>query len=99
MRVKTVTIVLFFAAFLLLLRLLYLLYDRPPQDAGQDELSRYAIELLITFAFTAFTFLGAAFASVIWVRRAKEEFLKENRENLRELIEGSLKDHEKSDKE
>ncbi|MFW5697316.1 MAG: hypothetical protein ACOCX1_02005 [Fimbriimonadaceae bacterium] len=93
MRVKHVTGILFAAGFLLLLRLLQLLYDRPPETAPRDVIVDYTRWLLIYFALTSFTFLGAALASVLWARSAKNEFLKANKENLRDLIEGSLKDH------
>jgi hypothetical protein len=99
MRVKHVTIALFVAGFLLLLRLLFLLSDRPPETAARDVVSEYTLWLLVYFALTSFTFLGAAFASVLWARSAKNEFLKANKENLRDLIEGSLKDHERKDKD
>jgi hypothetical protein len=42
-------------------------------------------------------FLSAAFGAVLIMRRNRREFVLEAKQNVRDLIEGSLKDHEKPD--
>lgn len=67
---------------------------RPEGDeATRRALAEWGRMVLIYITFTCFLWL-AAFAGAIGVmRQTKREFLKETRENLNELIEGTLEDY------
>lgn len=69
---------------------------RPPaHDAGRRVLAEHGIRSLIYFGGVSIVWLGAA-ASAWWLARLKlQEFHRLEQENLKSLIEGSLRDHQK----
>lgn len=70
----------------------FLLGARPgPQE--KLELARYGSRLLTYFLLTCSVWIGAAACAIVMVRRTKREFMTTQRENLRELVEGSTSDH------
>lgn len=64
---------------------------------GGDELKQYALRYGWYLLATLFVFVLTCALSLLLLRRQREEFRKEAKENLRELIEGTLKDHERKD--
>ncbi len=79
-----------------ILLILWPLTLRPPAaDADRKILAEHGIRSLLYFGGVCFVWLGAA-ASAIWLARLKlEEFRRMESENLKALIEGSLRDHQK----
>jgi len=65
------------------------------RSATNKELARYAIRVLCYVGATSTSFLLAALFASLAVRQAKREFLEAEKQNLRGLVEGSLRDHEK----
>ncbi len=67
----------------------------PVQGADRKVLAEHGVRSLVYFGGVCFVWLGAA-ASAIWLARLKlEEFKRMEAENLKALIEGSLRDHQK----
>jgi type VI protein secretion system component VasK len=81
----------------LLLALPWLVGPRPPQAAGQQAMVDYGLRVIAYFTVTCLVFLVAAFLAWRLVRAAREEFAKRRVENLRDLVEGALRDHERRD--
>lgn len=79
-----------------ILLILWPLTLRPPApDADRKLLAEHGIRSLVYFGGVCFVWLGAA-ASAIWLARLRlEEFRRLEAENLKALIEGSLRDHQK----
>jgi hypothetical protein len=69
--------------------------DQRPVDGTKLELARFGTSVLLYFGLTCFVWIGAAICSVVLLRRARVEFLGEQGENIKGLIEGTLKDHER----
>ncbi|MBI1755474.1 MAG: hypothetical protein HYR64_00010 [Fimbriimonas ginsengisoli] len=57
----------------------------------------FAIRLTTYVAILLLTFFGVALTAVVALRRARQELREEAKQNLRELIEGTLRDHGKAD--
>lgn len=69
---------------------------RPPAaDAGRQALAQHGIRNLAYFGFVCFVWLGAA-SSAVWLAKLQlKQFKEQEAENLKSLIEGSLRDHQK----
>lgn len=93
MRLKLVTTVLFVLGVAMLLGWPFLMAGRPEEGANRKEIARFGLKMLTYFGFTAATFLATAICALLLVRRAKSEFRQQASENLRGLIEGTLRDH------
>lgn len=93
MRLKILTSTLFIAGILMLLAWPLVMADRPNPDAARKVLAAFGLKMLIYFGATAITFLATAICALLLVRRAKLEFRDQASENLRGLIEGTLRDH------
>jgi hypothetical protein len=93
MRLKVVTSTLLLAGLLLLLAWPFVVSGRPPKEAPPKELAQFGLKLLIYFLVTALTFLATAIAALFLARRAKDEYREQASENLKGLIEGTLRDH------
>lgn len=74
----------------------YVLAQKPP-EADKLELAQYGARVLLFFGLTCFVWIGAATCAVILLRRARVEFIEEQGENIKGLIEGTLHDHERKD--
>lgn len=94
MRLKVVTTVFVIVGLLLLVGWPFFLGERPGEEATQLARAQFATRLLIYFAITCFVWLGAAFCAVLLMRQTRKEFLEEERDNVKELIEGMRKDHQ-----
>lgn len=94
MRLKIATTSFLIAGVLLLLAWPFAIGPKPVQ-ASQKELAEYALRILIYFGITATTFLVTAILALLLVRQARRDFAKEAKENLKGLIEGTLRDHDR----
>ncbi len=97
MRLKVVTTALLVCGVLLLLCWPLILGEKPSPDAPRKELANWGARALTYFLLTSMAFLSAAFGAALIMRRNRQEFLLEAKRNVRDLIEGSLNDHGKSD--
>lgn len=67
----------------------------PAVEAGRQALAQHGIRNLVYFGFVCFVWLGAA-ASAVWLAKLQlKQFKDQESENLKSLIEGSLRDHQK----
>lgn len=96
MRLNVVTTTLLVFGVALLVCWPLVLGGRPPSSAPR-ELANWGARALTYFLLTSMAFLSAAFGAVLIMRRNRLEFLQEAKHNVRDLIEGSLQDHGKSD--
>ena len=72
----------------------FLLGSKPGGD-DQLGLARFGTRVLTHFLVTSAVWIGAATCAIVLARRTKREFLESQKENIRELVEGTLKDHER----
>jgi type VI protein secretion system component VasK len=68
--------------------------ERP--EADRAEMTRYGMRLLIYFGATTLAFLGAAICATVLARQTRQRFVDEAKRNLRDLVEGASRDHERS---
>ncbi len=95
MRLRVLTTVFLLFGVALMVCWPFVLGHRPGPEASHRELATYALHAILYFGVTAFTFVFAALFALLAMRQARREFVEQKRENLRGLIEGSLKDHER----
>ena len=94
MFVKVVTTALVLIGLAMLVGLPFLLGARP-DDGNKEELARYGTRLLTYFGVTCLVWLSAAFSAVFVMRSIKKQLVDEQKENLKGMIEGTLRDHER----
>jgi len=95
MRLKVLTTALVVFGIVLMVGWPWLVGPKPPAEAGTQALATYGQRLMIYFLVTVSTWITVAVLALIIARRARDEFLAEEKENLRQLIEGTLRDHER----
>lgn len=67
----------------------------PAADAGRQALAEHGVRNLAYFGLVCFVWLGAA-SSAVWLAKLQlKQFKEMESENLKSLIEGSLRDHQK----
>jgi hypothetical protein len=93
MRLKILTTAFVLAGIGLLVLWPWLVGHRPDASESRLALASYGQRLLVYFAVTALTWLGAAFCAWLLIRQTRREYVESLRENVQSLIEGSLRDH------
>ena len=93
MRLKVFVTACVAVGVLMLLASPWLLGSRPRTE-DRRELSRYGVRLSLFVMLSSVTWASAAIGSLLIIRRTRREFAEGKQELLRELIEGSLRDHE-----
>lgn len=88
---KVLTTTFFVFGVGLLLAWPWLLGAKP--TTGRKELAEWGIKALLYFLFTTLAFLASAFGAWMIMRRQRQEFIAEAKENMQNLVEGTLKDH------
>lgn len=74
----------------------YVLGSKPPTD-DQHALAQYGVRVLTYFGITCFVWIGAAACAVALMRRVRTEYLEDKGHNIKDLIEGTLRDHERKE--
>ena len=92
MLVKVVTTALVLLGLAMLVGLPFVLGERPPED-DQVALARYGAWLLTYFGVTCLVWLSAAMGAVFVARNARRQLVDDQKENVRTLVEESLRDH------
>lgn len=92
LKVLTTTFVIFGIG--LLVGFPFVMGERPSGE-DQVELARYGARVLGYFGLACLSWIAAAFCAVLMMRRAKNEIADEQRENMKSMIEGTLRDHER----
>lgn len=93
MRLKIATTAFLLFGLVLLATWPWVVGPRPPADAPKPELAAFAVRLMIYMGATIVTFAVTAALALLVGRQARKQYRKEAIDNLRELIEGTLKDH------
>ena len=93
MLLKVITTTLVITGLVLLLTIPFLMASKPV-DGTDKELAEYSVKILLVFGATCISWLAAAISSVFLLRRTRKEFSANQKENMKGLIEGTLRDHE-----
>jgi cbb3-type cytochrome oxidase subunit 3 len=94
MRLKISVTALFLFGLLLMAAYPWLIGSPPNAKAPRPEQISFVVRFVV-YVFTLFlTFISTIVLSWVLVRNTRKQFEAEARENLKELIEGTLKDHE-----
>lgn len=93
MRLKILTSALLLFGAALLVAWPWVLGPRPASGAGRQAVAQWGAYALLYFLVTCLTFLSAAFCAALLMRANRLRYLEEMRENLKDLVEGSLNDH------
>lgn len=56
-------------------------------------LEHYTVRFGFYLIFVLLCFAGAALCAVLWIRQARKQYQEESRQNLEDLIEGTLRTH------
>ena len=94
MRLKILTATLVIFGVLLMLLWPVAVGQRPIDDASRVDKARWGQQVLVYFGITASVWLSTAMSALLLARQSRREFLEQERENLKSLIEGTLKDHD-----
>ena len=94
MLVKVVTTALVLLGLAMVAALPFVLRERPA-DGDQAALARYGAWLLTYFGATCLIWLSAALCAVLVMRNARKQLAEDQKENLRDMIERTLHDHER----
>ena len=96
MRLKVLTTTLVVCGLLLMLLWPVAVGPRPQEDASKIEQARWGQQVLIYFGTTASIWLSTAMSALLVMRQSRREFLEQERQNLKSLIEGTLNDHDRN---
>lgn len=96
MRLKVLTTIGVIVGVGLVLSWPWVMGPRPdPTEENKRAVADYAMRLLVYFGATALVWLGVAILALIMVRQARKQFVVEEKALVKELVEGTLKDHER----
>lgn len=93
MRMKVLTTGFFLFGLLMMLGWPFFLGQRPGDGATKEELANFGMRGLIYFGVTAGAFLISAILAIRLARLTRQRYADEAKDNLKELVEGSLRDH------
>ena len=68
---------------------------KPAIGVDRKVLAQYGVKLLTYFGLTALVFVAVAFMAWLLVRQTRKMYVEDAKKNIRGLVEGSLKDHER----
>lgn len=94
MRLKIVVTACVITGIILMLGLPFVFKMHPGEHADRKALAAYGLRVLGYISVTCAAWLSAAFGSALLLKKTKIEFAEKRTENLRQLVEGSLRDHE-----
>lgn len=94
-RVKIFVIASVMAGLVMLLVWPWVVGSRPPRNAPRKELAGYGMKLSVYLGLSCLPWLMAAGGCILWIRQTRREFVDREKDNMRELIEGTLRDHER----
>lgn len=92
------TTALFVFGVLLALGWPWLLGPQPPREAPRNERARYAARFATYVSGLIAVFGTSAILAMLTVRQERAKYRREARENLREFLEGTLRDHARAAK-
>ncbi len=95
MRLKIVTTTLLVLGLALLVAWPWIVGRQPPAEAPRPELARFAVRLMVYLGATILVFATTAALALLVARQTRIKYREEARRNLKDLIEGTLKDHER----
>lgn len=95
MRLKILTTTLLIAGVLLMLVWPLAVGGRPHHGASKKAFADYGQRVIVYFGVTSSVWLSTAMSALLLVRQSRREFLEQERDNLKSLIEGTLRDHDR----
>lgn len=95
MRLRIATATLFLLGLTLLVAWPWVVGPKPGLNEPLRERKEYVVRLGIYFLVSIITFFSAALCAYFLSRRTRSQLRDEAKENLKELIEGTLHDHQK----
>ena len=73
----------------------WVLRARPPHDASKLELQHYSILFGTYLTIDMLAFIGSAICAILMVRQVRRAYSSKTRENLEELVESALRQHQR----
>jgi hypothetical protein len=95
MRLKILTTAFLIFGLALLLSWPWTVGKKPPAGSPRGELLVYARRIFYYTGGTIIVFSLTAVFAVLWARQTRRELSEEAKRNINELLEGTLKDHER----
>lgn len=95
MRLKVLTTTLLIAGVLLMLGWPLIVGQRPSKGTSKVVVARWGVRSLVYFGATSGVWLSVAVSAWLLARQTQRDFLNQEKKNLNELIEGTLRDHGK----
>lgn len=95
MRYKVATFSLFFADLILFVTLGFCLTTMPGRKASHEEQVQFLIRSGVLVIALLVTLLATVLIVWMWMRTLRDEYRQEAQENMKQLIEGTLRDHER----
>lgn len=85
----------------LLLAILWprMLNSRPPKGAPRTDIRRFAKQFLIYNTVVIVSLGGASIGAILIMRQAREEYRKLAKDNMKLMVEGTLHDHRRLERE
>lgn len=80
-----------------LILFLPVLMGQRPVHGTDKELANFGLRMLTYFGVSCAVWIGAAVCSVLLARKVRLQYLEEQRENVQELVKGTMKDHGRSE--
>jgi protein-S-isoprenylcysteine O-methyltransferase Ste14 len=94
MRIKVATLSLALVDLVLFVACGFVVASRPPRSAPRHDQIQFVIRSYSIFVMLLVCLLITIILVWVWMQRLREELRSHSDENLRELIEGTLRDHE-----
>ena len=95
MRLKVLTTTLLIAGILLMLAWPIAVGARPKPEAPRKVVALWGQRVIIYFGVTSSVWLSTAMSAFLLARQSKRDLIEQERENLKSLIEGTLRDHDR----
>jgi len=71
---------------------------QPPDTENRRLIAEYGLRGLLTITASMLLFISTAVGAILLLRATREAAMREQDENLATLVEGTLRDHEPTDK-
>lgn len=96
MRLKVLTTTLLIAGLLLMLAWPIAVGTKPKPEASNRAKAVWGQRVIFYFGVTSSIWLSTAMSALLLARQSRRQFLDQERDNLKSLIEGTLKDHDRT---
>ncbi|MCH7904698.1 MAG: hypothetical protein IH944_09065 [Armatimonadetes bacterium] len=98
MFLKVLTTTFFLFGILLLVAWPFVIGPQPDAELGKNVLADYAVKMAFYILVLSVAWMGAAVCAWLLTRKLRKELAGRRTENMRGLVEGTLKDHGRKQK-